>query len=176
MTYRKGTVIETQTHDTSGRVVDGTVDTTAVRPGANLGTARINAIRVDRAGVRIWHRGLWDIGYATGLNGRVKGILPCLRHRVRIRCSSRIRGSPARGAYLWKARGRGRSLTPEKGVGKVIIVVKPSIGQRAPSDMSMIVIRGDSSAMNGGEDKKEKGEEDGTSERRKGQHVGEASW
>ena len=176
MTYRKGTVVETQTHDTSGRVVDGTIDTTAVGPGANLGTARVYASRVDGVGIRIWHRGLWDVGNATGLNGCVEGVLPCLRHRVRIRCSSRIRGSPARGAYLWKARGRGRSLTSEKGMGKVIIVVKPAIGQRAPGDMSMIVIRGDSSAMNGGEEEREEGEEDGTSERRKGQHGGESSW
>jgi hypothetical protein len=58
---------------------------------------------------------------------------------------------------------------------KVIVIVKPAIGQRAPSDMSMIVIRGDSSAMNGGEEEREEGEEDGTGERGKGQHSGESS-
>ena len=57
----------------------------------------------------------------------------------------------------------------------VIIVVKPAIGQRAPSDMSMIVNRRDSGAVNGGEDEKEEGEEDCTSER-EGQHGGESSW
>ena len=124
-------------------------------------------------------RGRWDIGDLTGLNSSVKGILPYLRHRVRIRCSSRICGSPAWGTYLWKTRGRRRGLTPEKGMCKVILVVKPAIGQSALSDMSMImiVIRGYSSGMNGGEgEKEEEREEDHTSETGEGQHSEETSW
>ena len=141
-----------------------------------MGTTRVNARRVGGAGVGICLCGLWDIGYLTGLNGSAECVLPCLGDRVGIRCSSRICGSPAWGTYLWKARGRGRSLTSEKGVCSVIIVVKPAIGQRAPSDMRMIVMRGDSSAMNRGEEEEEEGEEDCTSERGEGQHGGESSW
>ena len=76
---------------------------------------------------------------------------------------------------MWKASGRGRSLTPEKGMCKVIVAVKPGIGQRAPSNVSMIVIRGDRSAMNGGKGEEER-EEDYTSETGEGQHGGGSSW
>ena len=85
VTYWKRTVVESQAHDTFGRVINGSVHTTAVRPGANLGTTGVNARSVDGGGAHSRLRGRCDIGDLTGLNGGVEGLLPCLRHRARIR-------------------------------------------------------------------------------------------
>jgi hypothetical protein len=155
MTHWKRTVIEPHTHDTRRRVIYVTGNATAVCARADLRTIRVKTI-VDRIGARAVLYAWCEVGDFTSLNRFVESILPSLRHLTRIRSPGRIRGSPGRATYLGKAR-RGRcTLTPEKGMASVIVVLIPTIGKNASSDVVMdngmdtIFTRRDDAAVDGG--------------------------
>jgi len=105
VTYGQRTIVESQTHDALGSVKYCIVETTAVRPGADIGTSRVNTSGVDRHCARTLLRGSRDVGNLSGLNSGVERVLPSLRHRVRIRRPDRIRGGPRRTAYVREATG-----------------------------------------------------------------------
>jgi hypothetical protein len=183
-TYGQRAIVESQTHDALGSIIYCIVGLTAVRPGADIGTGRVDASGVDRHCARTHWRGLRDVRNLSGLNSGVERVLPSLRHRVRIRRPGRIRGGPRRTAHVREATGWSRSLASEESMREVIIVLIPAIGQRTLGNVtvtvSVVVVRGDCCGVNGGggeEDADEGEEEGGTSEGGEGQHGGhKLSW
>ena len=171
MTHWKRTVIEPHTHDARRRVIYVTGDATAVCARADLRTIRVKTI-VDRIGARAVLYAWCDVGDLTSLNCVFESILPSLGHLTGIRSPGRICGGPGRATYLWKAR-RGCTLTLEKGMGSVTVVVIPAIGENALSGvvMHIIVISRDGAAVDGGEKGEEGGDDDDESTIKKGEHA-----
>jgi hypothetical protein len=161
MTRWKRAVVERDTHDALGRVIDVTGIATTVCARANLGTSGVDTRIVIRSGVRSGLCGGCDVGDFSSLNGVVERVFPSLGHCIRIRSTSRVCGGPGRGTYLWEAGGR-RSLTPKEGMNGVIVLMIPTTWKRASRDVIMVIVmKRDGGTVDGG-GKREK-EEEGTS-------------
>ena len=172
MTHWKGAIVKPDAHGTRRRVIYVAGDATVVCARTDLGTSRVYTT-VDRVGARAVLYARCDVGDFTSLNRFVESVLPSLGYLTRIRSPGRIRGSPGRATYLWKTRRGGCTLTLEEGMGSVIVVLIPTFGKNASSDV--VMARRDGAGMDGGgkgEDARDDDRDDASTSKRGGHDAG----